>query len=291
MRKLFTERQGQVSPRVAEALDEPTRNALLTLVSGRIDDEWFGFSFPDQCGDGYAYAGTDRNRLRETMIGYRVLWPRDVDRDQPPADGSIFDLLEFAYEFIAEAQDPSYHSYMGHSHYSYDRQAGRDKFTADVNRIFERNGVAFELKDGEVTRMAPALLHESLAEATFNTGDAPLDELLEAARHKFLNRSLDIRRESLEKLWDAWERLKTIEVVGDKKASIKALLDKVSTEPVLRTKIDEEARELTEIGNTFMIRHTETDKIPIVESPQVDYFFHRMFAMVRLLLRATGRGM
>jgi hypothetical protein len=80
-------------------------------------------------------------------------------------------------------------------------------------------------------------------------------------------------------------------VAGDKKASIKALLDKVSTEPVLRTKIDEEARELTEIGNTFMIRHTETDKIPVVESAQVDYFFHRMFAMVRLLLRATGRGM
>jgi hypothetical protein len=130
-----------------------------------------------------------------------------------------------------------------------------------------------------------------LAEATFHTGDTSLDELLEAARQKFLNSSIDVRRESLEKLWDAWERLKTIEVAGDKKASIKALLDKVSTEPVLRTKIDEEARELTEIGNTFMIRHTETDKIPVVESAQVDYFFHRMFAMVRLLLRATGRGM
>ncbi len=291
MRKLFTERQGQVLPRVAEALDEPTRNALLTLVSGRIDDEWFGFSFPDPCGDGYTYAGTDRSRLRDTMNGYRVLWPHDVDRDQPPPDGSIFDLIEFAYEFIAEAQNPKYHSYMSHSHYSYDQPAGRDKFAADINRIFERSGMAFEIKGGEVTRMAPALLHESLAEATFHTGDTPLDELLEAARQKFLNSSLDVRRESLEKLWDVWERLKTIEVAGDKKASIKALLDKVSTEPVLRTKIDEEARELTEIGNTFMIRHTETDKTPVVESAQVDYFFHRMFAMVRLLLRATGRGM
>lgn len=49
MKKLFTERHGQVLPRVAEALDEPTRNALLALVSGRIDDEWFGLSFPDKC--------------------------------------------------------------------------------------------------------------------------------------------------------------------------------------------------------------------------------------------------
>ena len=39
-----------------------------------------------------------------------------------------------------------------------------------------------------------------------------------------------------------------------------------------------------------MIRHAETDKVPIVESAQVDYLFHRMFASIRLILKATGRG-
>ena len=291
MRKLFTERHGEALPRVAEALDAPTRNALLTLVSGCIDDERFGLSFPAKCPDGYAYAGTDTSRLRETMEGYRLPWPSEVDRERPPEDSRIFDLVEFTYELIAEAQDPSYHSYWSHSHYSYDRQAGRGKFIADVNRVFERNGMAFELKEGEVTRIAPAVLHESLAEATFHTGDPTLDQLLEAARHKFLNRSLDVRCESLEKLWDAWERLKTIEAAADKRASVKVLLDKVSAESVFRAKLDAEAQELTSIGNTFMIRHTETGKIPIVDSVQIDYFFHRMFAMVRLVLRATGRGM
>jgi hypothetical protein len=291
MRKLFTERHGQAPPRVAEALDETTRNALLTLVLARIDEEWFGLSFPEKCADGYAYAGTDITRLRDTMKGYGVLWPHEVDLENPPDDGRIFDLVEFAYEFIAEARNPSYHSYMSHSHYSYDQDTGREKFAHDVNRIFERNGIAFDLKDGEITRIAPAMLHESLAEAAFHTGDTVLDELLEAARHKFLNRSADVRRESLEKLWDAWERLKTIEAVGDKKASIKALLDKASGELVFRAKLEQEARELTEIGNTFMIRHSETDKIPVVESRQIDYFFHRMFSMIRLLLRASARGM
>jgi hypothetical protein len=291
MKKLFTERHGGAAPRVAEALDAPTRNALLALVSGCINDEWFGLSFPSSCPDGYAYAGTDTSRLRETMEGYRLPWPSDVDREQPLEDGRIFDLVEFTYELIAEAQEPSYHSYWSHSHYKYDREAGREKFTANVNRIFERNGMAFELNDGEITRMAPAVLHESLAQAKFHTGDAALDGLLEAAREKFLNRAFEVRRESLERLWDAWERLKTMEVAGDKKASIKALLDKVSTEPVFRAKLDAEAHELTAIGNTFMIRHTETDKILISDSAQVDYFFHRMFALVRLVLRATGRGM
>lgn len=290
MKRLFTERDGQAAPRVAEALDENTRNGLLALISARVDSEWFGLSFPAGCGDGYPYAGTDQNRMRETMKGYGVLWPGDVDRATPPSDGRVFDLVEFAYEFIAEPQDLGFHSYMGHMHYSYGRDAGREQFAHDVDRLFERNGMAFELRQGEVTRIAPAVLHESLAEAVFHTGDGVLDELLEVARHRFLNRSLDVRRESLEKLWDAWERLKTSEARNDKKASVTALLDKAATEPTFRDTLEREARELTDIGNTFMIRHTEAGKVPIVESAQVDYFFHRMFSMIRLLLRASGRG-
>src|SRR6185436_7801048 len=104
---------------------------------------------------------------------------------------------------------------------------------------------------------------------------------LEAARQKFLNRSIDVRRESLEKLWDAWERLKTLEPGRDKRESVGRLLDKATAEPVMRAKLEQETRELTEIGNIFMIRHTEVDKILITESVHVDYLFHRMFAMIR----------
>jgi hypothetical protein len=34
----------------------------------------------------------------------------------------------------------------------------------------------------------------------------------------------------------------------------------------------------------------ETTKTPINESEHVDYLFHRMFAIVRLLLSKSGRG-
>jgi hypothetical protein len=64
----------------------------------------------------------------------------------------------------------------------------------------------------------------------------------------------------------------------------------VSAEPTFRERLEQEAVQLTEIGNKFMIRHTETDKVPIVESDQVDYLFHRMFAFIRLVLMATARG-
>jgi len=289
MKKLFTERHGAAKPRTAESLDETTRDALLSLIRARMDEEWFGLAFPEKCLDGYAYAGTDFDKMQAAMSGFGLPWPRQIEVDAPPEDGVVFDLVEYAYEHVAEARNPRFHSYGNHSHYEYDQAAGRGRFAADANRIFERNGMAFALVDGEVTRLVPAVIHDVLAQSLFRTGNVELDKMLETARHKFLNRDLDVRRESLEKLWDAWERLKTLEP-GDKKASMKTLLDHVAAEPTMRAKLDQEARELTEIGNTFMIRHTETNKIPITDSAEVDYLFHRMFAMIRLILRASGRG-
>ena len=84
--------------------------------------------------------------------------------------------------------------------------------------------------------------------------------------------------------------MKTLEPGKDKKASTRALLDRVTTEPTFRDRLEQEANQLTDIGNKFMIRHTEKDKVPICESAQVDYLFHRMFSLIHLLLRASRRG-
>ncbi len=99
-----------------------------------------------------------------------------------------------------------------------------------------------------------------------------------------------MRRESLESLWDAWERLKTLEPGRDKKESTARILDRASQEPVFRGVLETEARLLTDIGNNFMIRHAEINKTPINDDEHVDFLFHRLFAVIRLLLRKTNRG-
>ena len=291
MKRLFTERHGGMKPRVSEELDEPCRKGLLGLVEARIDEEWFGSAFPFACQDGQGNAGTDSDKLNGKMAAYGVIRPDECHHaGHNPADGQVFDLIEFSYEHIAEPCAGSFHSYQGHTHYSYNQASGRIKFEEEVNRTFERNGMAFELKQGQVTRMAPTGLQEALAETVFHTGDKALDELLEDARRKLLNRDLKVRLESLEKLWDAWERLKTIEPGKDKRMKTIALLAKASIEPSFQERLKTEAKELTDIGNKFMIRHTETDKVPISESNHIDYLFHRMFAIIRLLLKSSGRG-
>jgi hypothetical protein len=93
------------------------------------------------------------------------------------------------------------------------------------------------------------VLRTTLSASSFKTGDTVLDGLLETARAKFLSDDAALRREALEKLWDAWERLKTLEPGRDKKDSTRALLDKVTSESNFRRTLEREANELTSIGN------------------------------------------
>jgi AbiJ N-terminal domain 4 len=293
MKKLFSERMGQPIPRVKEALDETVRTALLQLIELRIDDNSFGLKFPEQCPDGHGNSGCDQQALRNNMAAYQVIWPNDARRvdHEEISDIQIFDLLEYAYEHIAQPLPGNFHSYFSHTHHDYDQKAGRKQLEEEVNRLFERNGIAFQLHEGQVERLVPSILEEILLPTRFHTGDDVLDELLSTAREKFLNRDLKVRREALEKLWDSWERLKSLSDPTDKKASVRILLDRVTTEPTFRGRVEIEARQLTDIGNTFFIRHTEVTKPPIVVSYQVDYLFHRLFSFMRMILQANGVAM
>ena len=120
-------------------------------------------------------AGCDLTALKAMMKTFHVVWPDGRNDDLTPySDGQIFDLLEFSYEHIALPEEGSWHSYWNHSHYSYDVNAGRSKFEQEINRIFERNGIAYSLQGGEVVRIAPAFLDVSLSETLFQTGDSVL---------------------------------------------------------------------------------------------------------------------
>ncbi|MCH8314313.1 MAG: hypothetical protein IID17_15160 [Nitrospinae bacterium] len=96
------------------------------------------------------------------------------------------------------------------------------------------------------------------------------------------------RKFALEKLWDGWERLKSIYQgqTGDKKSSTKKLLDDASTEPNFRELLEKEAKSLTDAGNRFHIRHFETTKTQLGKQEHVDYLFYRLFSLIDLLLRS-----
>lgn len=124
-------------------------------------------------------------------------------------------------------------------------------------------------------------------QASFNTGDQKLDSLMESARRKFLAPDPAVRREALEKLWDAFERIKTLGDGADKKAQVESLLQVAIPNDDLRDEIDAEMRALTNLGNKFHIRHSEVTQVEIEREIEVDYLFSRMYSVISLLLESV----
>ncbi len=283
----FSDREHGPRPRTEQEVSDRVWGGLIAVASALISAGAFGIDFPEECPDGEGISGTN-DHMMQLALGAEIPslpWPVNV-RDLPPTL-AVMDFLEFCHLHVAEPIRGSYHSFFRHHHLSFDREQGQAKFRQQVNRIFSRSGVAFELQsNGQVQRLAPPILREALTISQFNTGDGELDAMLESARARFLNPDPQVRRESLEKLWDAWERVKTIEPAPDKKASIERFLGKAASEPKFRDMLDGEARELTRIGNTFQIRHSETSQVPLETDAHVDYLFHRLFSLIQLVLGA-----
>ena len=226
----FSDRQNGSKPRNEEILSPSVWGGLVARIQSLIGTGAFAFKFPELCPDGAGVSGTDSDALglaiQAEMPG--LTWPLQTTiREKVSFSGEkkpfvpdtllILDFIELCYRLVAEPIQGSYHSYFGHHHLSFDPEAGREMFREDVNRIFARNGIAYELEiDGQIHRLLPPVLGHDLASSLFDTEDSILDQMLEESRLKFSNRDSKIRREALERLWDCWERLKSLELPNPK---------------------------------------------------------------------------
>ena len=290
----FSDREIGEAPLTVSEIPYTVWRGVAGFIVDRIEDGSFGTSFPEYCPDGRGPYGTDETRFWEAV---RSEIPNLAKVNDPlenqPALVDLMDLIEFCWQRVGKPEPYQFHEFFGHDHLNFDDDLGRSEFRDAVNLIFRRNGLVYELtEDGEIERIAPAGFREPLLRTQFHTGEAELDRMLETARRKFMHPAESVRREALEKLWDAWERLKTIEPGKDKASQVTALLDRAGGPPgsKFRDMLESEAQELTRVGNTFQIRHSETSQESLRASDHVDYLFQRLFSLIRLLLHATGRG-
>ncbi len=297
MTDYFSDREQGPRARTGEIISPVAWGGVVALIQSRISSGAFGARFPEPCPDGQGPIGADENSLSLAVLAEMpgLTWPlATTERVQDGVHSEMqafapdtllaLDLIEFCYRSVGKPIQGSHHSYFGHYHLSFDKDTGKEEFRVDINRIFSRNNLAYELDStGQIARLAPAVLRESLSSAIFRTGDGTLDRMLEDSRVKFINPNPAIRRESLERLWDCWERLKSLEN-QNKKLSVEALLAKSSPDTTFRTILNTEAQTLTAIGNSFHIRHTELSQTAVTDSAHVDYLFHRLYCMIQLLL-------
>jgi len=156
-----------------------------------------------------------------------------------------------------------------------------NNYTDEVNLLLKNNGFVYKLLGGKLEVVQMSLRTNEIIE------EVGLRELIEQATllYNSSNNTLD-KQIAVEKLWDAFERLKTYYLDLDKKKSIEKMINEVSNQnDKYKVLFNEEFLKLTDIGNQFRIRHHETDKVDIIDYNYYNYFFQRCFALVGLVLK------
>jgi hypothetical protein len=288
-KEFFTERVNGPTPRIHDNLPEATSQGLYGLFKSKADSHWFAYHFPEQCQDGKGVAGTNLGGLWGNV---RALVPQlkeekwGISPTQP--DGAIFDLMEYAAGRVSKPIQGTYHKFLGHHELTFDQSAGRKEFRDDVNQILRRGGTMYELSSKlQIERIGTPAVQHVIEQMTPASGDPDLDDILLRAKELYMSRKQDDRALALEKLWDGFERLKTIDVQGNKKQSANALLEHIASSE-FRAFTTTEMKALTDLGNQFMIRHHETDKHPVPTEAQ-DYLFARMGSLITFLLKTSNR--
>ncbi len=166
------------------------------------------------------------------------------------------------------------------------RNLTRDKKIPDFNKAVNefREFIAESIQSDEGMDLAYLLdlniNTELLFQRTADTKDSDLNSLIEEAKNRFFIPG--DKQIALEKLWDAFERLKTY-FSTEKKDSAKELVGIVSKDFDYDV-INKEFQELTDIGNSFRIRHHETDKKEITDVKHLNYLYFRMLSLIDLCL-------
>ncbi|HHW57330.1 MAG TPA: hypothetical protein GXX15_06645 [Clostridia bacterium] len=289
MREFFSERElGKKEPK-SEEISVSVYNGIVTIFEKyKIN---FSKSFPIYCDDyDNVVCGFDDYLFYhnlKAMIPNMHTPIRPINSEHElPDKYAILDFIEFCFLNFYDVEELGFHSFYGHYHYNFTKSnKQKERFREEINRLFERNGIVFYLdKDGMIKRILPTGMDYLISNLKVRTHDDILNELIGIALTKIKEPKREDRIMALEKIWDAFERLKTF-YTDDKKESVTELIKKVAGKtPKFDVLLEEEFKTLTRIGNEYQIRHFERDKIQIESLQQIDYLFYRMLTLINLCL-------
>lgn len=155
------------------------------------------------------------------------------------------------------------------------------QFENEINAIFKLNNINVELRDGEIHSTNNKVI--GLDDST-NINEAGLEELIRIAEDLYNKGNYSY---AVEKIWDAFERIKTYYYPTlDKKKSVEKIINDISYgNEHIKKMFDIEFKVLTDIGNSYRIRHHEKNKIDISNDLYYEYFYKRCLSLISILLK------
>lgn len=162
----------------------------------------------------------------------------------------------------------------------YEKYNADNGFAAQVNALFKLNGVPYKLENGRIESTLDVTIKKKDISAIPERG---LKDLLMEAESYYNSGNKQI---AVEKLWDAFERLKTYysPTLNKFQSATKIIDDMSGSSADFKTMYKTEFKALTDIGNSFRIRHHEKNKIDITDDRQYDYFYKRCLALISVAI-------
>lgn len=297
----FSDIENGVVPRTSEEISIPVWNGIVSIFEEYKNKNYFSENFSEVCPDNKQICGFD-SKLFEARLQSEI--PNIEKKIQIQKDTPMFhefgepdekktidkyatlDFIEFCHKNITKPVNGSYHDYFNHYHLTFEESEElRSDFRKKINKTFERNGILFYInEDGQINRNISEAM-KPLINQIYNTADTRLNDLVKLAYDKFVLPKIEDRIFALEKIWDAFERMKTYYIEKNKRESISDLISLVSNSNTeFGILINTECNALTAIGNNYQIRHFETNKIELTDNKHIDYLFYRMVSTMHLFM-------
>ena len=302
----YTERHGLRKP-VEKTYDiDVEKYGLLMGCCEQFFDN-LAWRYPKDCNDGRGCCGVDKFQLAE-QVKYDIpdLYIDDEGLITAPkkhfnafeAESKIdnynqyalLDFIEYMYLNVRDIQKLDFHKYFNHYHINLMNTANiQYKFESEINLCFERAGLLYKLNSkGEVERIIPNdVTTTEIENIVLSVNEKGTKELLQEAIDLHRSHEPNAARDAVEKLWDAYERLKTFyhPKLDKKNSAGKIVTDMSNGNSTFYDLFDAEFQALTKIGNNYRIRHHEIDKIDIIDTRYYDYFFNRCLSLMALAIQ------
>lgn len=295
--KLYTERRGIRAPQ------EKTYSINIDMYSLLLDcckryqknlTHIFTLNCHHDFTDSDYVAFDEKGFITRIKIRIPTLFRDEYDRIFAPTycdeydQYALLDLIEYFAQNIKDIYEHWNNSYQNYQ--TIDCLNASDvfkNFQEAINDIFSEAGLLYELTDEKIIEriVENSPLTKEIENNFTAVSEVGTRELLKDAVALYKTPNSTARQDSVEKIWDALERLKTYYTTLNKSQSIKKIVnDMANGNSNFINLFDNEFRTLTDIGNSYRIRHHETDKFEITDERYYDYFFNRCLSLIALAI-------
>ncbi|MBG9983851.1 hypothetical protein HYO62_03005 [Aerococcaceae bacterium DSM 111022] len=296
---LYTERNGLRSPKDYTYQIDVNSYSLLFLCCKKYR-KCLTHLFPLEAHENFTNRDylTFNEKQFENRIKLRIptLFKNSLNEISEPTNSDEYDqyaLLDFI-EYIAKNMKDISERWNNETYRNYREITCLNtssvflQFQNEINSLFDDAGLLFKLTDAKLIERIDSnyILPNMFETKVPMIQEYGIKELLEDAINLYKTPHPWARQSSVEKIWDALERLISYYIKLGKKKSIEKIVEDMGNGEVNFVSLfDDEFRYLTKIGNNYRIRHHETDKIDINDSHHYDYFFNRCLSLIALSLK------